>query len=202
MPRPPRRRRVVRIVVLLLIGAAMNIAVAWVCALSAPGKVVQQSGTGTSWSYGPGMTSNEFWSTDATTDAIGLRLVTHVDLEQDSKGTFIKYNRTALDCRAGWPLRSLRGSHDSTAPASVPTLLEAPWAMATAADRRAIPLAPVPLAFIANTLLYAVVLAGVFIVPPSLRRRARRRRGRCTTCGYQLAGLTTCPECGSVTQNG
>src|ERR1700752_20002 len=100
MPPPPRRRRAVRIIVLLLIGgAAMNIAVAWICAISALGKVVQQSGTGTSWFYGPGMTSNEFWSTDATTDAIGLRLVTHVDLEQDANRTLIKYKRTTLDCR-------------------------------------------------------------------------------------------------------
>lgn len=35
-------------------------------------------------------------------------------------------------------------------------------------------------------------------IPLALRRRARRSRGRCTSCGYDLVGMTgeTCPECG------
>jgi hypothetical protein len=196
MARPPRHRWVVRIVVLLLVGAAINIAVAWVCALSSLGKVVQQSVVASSFSFGPGSSSSDVWLTQASTQAIGLRLATHVDLERDSNGTLIKYNRIALDCSAGWPLRCLRGSHDSTAPTSVPTLFETPGATDAAADRRAVPIAPVPLAFLANTLLYAAILAGIFFAPQVIRRHLRRRHGRCTTCGYQLAGIATCPECG------
>ena len=45
---------------------------------------------------------------------------------------------------------------------------------------------------------YAVVVAVRFAWRTTLAAR-RRRRGRCTRCGYNLAGLKTCPECGSGT---
>ena len=39
-----------------------------------------------------------------------------------------------------------------------------------------------------------------WIVPRRLWMRwSRRRHGLCTKCKYQLAGLTTCPECGTAT---
>jgi hypothetical protein len=47
--------------------------------------------------------------------------------------------------------------------------------------------------------LFAVYPAIALIAGP-LRRRHRRRKGLCTTCGYNLTGNTTgtCPECGST----
>ncbi|MCA9307052.1 MAG: hypothetical protein KDA16_10985 [Phycisphaerales bacterium] len=30
----------------------------------------------------------------------------------------------------------------------------------------------------------------------ALKRRRRSRRGLCTNCAYDLAGLPSCPECG------
>jgi hypothetical protein len=38
-----------------------------------------------------------------------------------------------------------------------------------------------------------------FLFAPAVRRRARRRRGRCLNCGYDLRGDTAgrCPECGA-----
>jgi len=44
-----------------------------------------------------------------------------------------------------------------------------------------------------------VLLAGCAIICYTrgfIRRRRRTARGSCLVCGYQLAGATTCPECG------
>lgn len=50
----------------------------------------------------------------------------------------------------------------------------------------------------ANTVFFAAIAWPVLLMRRVLRREVRRRRGRCLHCNYQLAGLTTCPECGSV----
>ena len=32
--------------------------------------------------------------------------------------------------------------------------------------------------------------------PGFVRRQRRRRGGQCVVCGYELKGMTKCPECG------
>ncbi len=66
-----------------------------------------------------------------------------------------------------------------------------------AIDRRKLPIMPVWFGFLVNTLLYGALLMTPF-VPGAIRRSSRARKGRCTTCGYDIAGLATCPECGSA----
>src|SRR5262249_24956750 len=53
-------------------------------------------------------------------------------------------------------------------------------------------------AFAINTVCYAAVLWGLWLVPGLVRRRIRLRRGLCAKCGYDLRASTTgiCPECG------
>jgi hypothetical protein len=56
-----------------------------------------------------------------------------------------------------------------------------------------------PLGFTLNTLFYAAVLLGVVEGVAFARRRVRRGKGRCPSCGYDRAGLaegSACPECG------
>lgn len=55
--------------------------------------------------------------------------------------------------------------------------------------------------FVYNTLIYAIasfilwrLLAGLIAISKSNRRK---RNNACLACGYTLAGLTTCPECGT-----
>ena len=63
--------------------------------------------------------------------------------------------------------------------------------------RRRIPLVPLWPGFAIDTLFYAGVSWPLLFGPFALRRAVRRRRGRCPYCGYDLAGLAGCPECGA-----
>ena len=60
-----------------------------------------------------------------------------------------------------------------------------------------LPLLPHFPGFAIDTAFYAGVSWLLIFAPFALRRALRRRRGRCTECGYELAMLETCPECGA-----
>ncbi len=59
-----------------------------------------------------------------------------------------------------------------------------------------LPLRPEFPGFVVNSLFYGGLALAAVVAPRSLRRRWRVRRGRCVGCGYELAGLVVCPECG------
>lgn len=77
-------------------------------------------------------------------------------------------------------------------------LQRGPWA-------NRLPIMPIWSGLLINTLIYGV-LGGVVVFGPGAVRRARRerrrRQGRCVACGYDLAGLPGCPECGLAAQAG
>jgi hypothetical protein len=84
-------------------------------------------------------------------------------------------------------------------------ILFTPWRSTRMAQRpnlgacRALPVRPIWPGVAADTAVYAGVWWLLLLAPGQLRRRLRRRRGRCTRCGYDLTGLTPgapCPECG------
>lgn len=64
---------------------------------------------------------------------------------------------------------------------------------------RALPLRPIWWGLALNTLLASVVWGGLLFGPVAVRRRIRRRRGRCVRCGYDLRDQVApgCPECGA-----
>lgn len=62
---------------------------------------------------------------------------------------------------------------------------------------RNLPLRPVWPGFIGNTLVFALACWGVLYARGTVRRFVRRRSGLCLACGHLLAGLATCPECGT-----
>jgi len=60
------------------------------------------------------------------------------------------------------------------------------------------PFLPVWPGFAINTLFYAAIAWGLWLIPPAIRRRLRRRAGKCVKCGYDRRGLpegAPCPEC-------
>ncbi len=69
--------------------------------------------------------------------------------------------------------------------------------------RFALPLLPLWPGFAINTGYYAPLLLIAWRSPGVIRRALRRRRGRCTACGYDRRGLAAdgaCPERGSETK--
>jgi hypothetical protein len=64
-----------------------------------------------------------------------------------------------------------------------------------------VPTRVLPLGFALNTLFYAAVVLGMVECVAFARRRVRRGKGRCPSCGYDRAGLaegSVCPECGGA----
>jgi len=63
-----------------------------------------------------------------------------------------------------------------------------------------LPYRPIVPGFLANTGIWTgawmLVLAPVVLLAAWWRRARRRKRGACPGCGYELAGLSGCPECG------
>lgn len=60
-----------------------------------------------------------------------------------------------------------------------------------------LPLRPIEIGFAANTLFWSVVIAFAAWCIPETRRARWKRRGLCLGCGYDVASLAACPECGA-----
>ena len=107
----------------------------------------------------------------------------------------------------GWPLHSMWSglkvsNMQGRTPPSIKTLGIAldPEMMADYNDHenlRLLPLRPLPLGFMVNTLLYATVLWLLIPGPFALRRLIRVKRGCCPTCGYPKGESAICSECGN-----
>lgn len=111
--------------------------------------------------------------------------------------------------RAGWPLFALRheywieteerlsGATSKRMRRTVghPT---SPWRLGLAIGNRRLGIGPLWPGFAANTAMYGATALVLWSSPGLVRRIARRRRGCCIACGYELMGMTTCPECGAA----
>jgi len=112
-----------------------------------------------------------------------------------------------LYVESGFPFHAMSGMiywpNDSRGSAASPVELwswhiERPLLFRTVS--RAIPLRPRPLPFIANTVVYALVIYLVCLAWRAGRSGLRRRRGRCPRCAYDIshAEHPACPECGWI----
>jgi hypothetical protein len=204
-----------RLLICLLAGAAMNVLIAWI--------VVPWPWRGY-WLVNNVHTPVARLSTwpypfpDAIdTPRDGTRCTT---LAVDVDDTFTYWGRAANGYRFGLPFRSLAawtygwhggGLHGSgyIAPEWRGALFVScnDWRrtafVSDSSGKRQLLLGWHPLwpGFALNTLFYAPIAWSLWQLPLAIRRRARRRAGKCTHCAYDLKGLTPdtpCPECGTI----
>ncbi|MCH8823268.1 MAG: hypothetical protein IH984_07135 [Planctomycetes bacterium] len=103
----------------------------------------------------------------------------------------------------GWPMRSLVWYYSHRFSDSIEIKR---WSIELSGTQgpiglpRALPLRPIPLGFVINSLIYALCIWILFAVKANLRRITRSKRGHCIKCGYDLRGSSgisgVCPECG------
>jgi hypothetical protein len=214
------KQRLPLITAFLLLGAIVNVAVAWTCAYRVR--------------FGPfearqfELESGQYWSV-LNWRAFGSRRIVSVrpvpdsidiELAGDRRPTFPAWSGIregvpapgstlvleAAEAR-GWPLVSLSASFATALPQPSFRAADSPDEVRIApavdvanvydASARTLPLRPHWRGFVANTLLYAAAAWLLFHSPRGLRRLVRRRRGLCPTCGYPPGESAVCTECGA-----
>jgi hypothetical protein len=200
--RSPTLRITLLAVIFLVIGAVVNVGVAWVGVVLAPTQPVVVDSA-----------SSGGWPCDVPGDwpsANGMSVMQYGGVRSMmwSWSRPVWQRRTLLlgpsiqQWHAGWPTKGLMwevwhydrrfGVHGAKFPL---------WRLGIPIGHewKALPIRPRWPGFASNTLLYAAVTAGVWYGPVVTRREIRRRRRQCISCGYPRAGLAegaTCPECG------
>lgn len=106
---------------------------------------------------------------------------------------------------AGWPFQCMRGERwiisGAPHPTGLASLAQVPLANPLGSSH--IPLIPLWPQFLANTVLFTFVIAGILLVGRLGAHAVRRSRGCCPRCGYRLSARSredriTCSECGSI----
>ena len=203
------KRRLTKLVVFLLLGAIVNVGVAWGCAgwsdwldlitlLETP-VTTETSGTisaPSAWRLDNMPKSWPDKPTHAFTRHTGWFLFTDQVRSLDDEALF-----RLVDRRFGVPTKSL-------ACYELAVLQTGTWTnswrygIARFGGDYPLPLRPIWPSFAINPIFFGAILwllaSGPFIV----RRMIRRRRGLCIKCGYDLRGTPggggACPECGMV----
>jgi hypothetical protein len=200
-----KKRWTLKLALCLLAGAVVTWGVAWGCATWGPAGTEPamfvhrlQDGTWTEWCIHDGSRGRQivFWA--AISSDRGIHLAKHaprthqVISRPPSPLLGVAWSQVPnkVIWTLGWPLTShfwVMGGPP-------------PWMYRWSATTFSWLLTEVAvLGFALNTLFYAAVLLGAVECVAFARRRVRRGKGRCPSCGYDRAGLaegSACPECG------
>lgn len=209
------RRPLILILLLLLAGGVVNVVIAW--SIAGFGEAPEFA-LSVSYSNTNGRETTEIILGVADRTSVDVAAPWHIGLAPPQGGFatiragFGHWNcweaevgggRTAATAAFGWPFPALRTvvvpAGFASSPAPRPAL-PAPGILTDlgmfARSSGAIPIDPILLGLLYNTLIYAAAL----VIPLSffpVRRWRRRRRGRCVRCNYDLRGIDgACPECG------
>jgi hypothetical protein len=207
------KRRVIQIVVLLVLGAIVNVAVAWGCVVWAPdiqryrlsGHAVEVLGYDAP-NVWPAAVPSEWPITPHQTTIYTELGLTEISASGQDAPTF----DFQVVLRAGLPFRSLfnerhkhnhgvwfhgagfsyeaKAWHDGI-PLNIPVAAKQEM-------RHFLPVRPIWPGFAINTIFHAAILWVLFFAPGKLRRTIRRRRGLCPACAYPIGTSPVCTECG------
>lgn len=96
---------------------------------------------------------------------------------------------------AGWPMAALEG-HSNPEWTGSTYIWHDHGVVRVPIGKETTPLRPMWPGFVINTLFYAGLLWLLFAAPLALRRRSRIKRGLCPKCAYPVGTSPTCTECG------
>jgi hypothetical protein len=200
------RRRITQIIAFLVLGAMVNIAVAWNCAwwcdlewdTSGP---IEEDPWLVAWLDAR---AHEYDASDWRPPPVWFadqrgwgRRQAHVSSSVSGGRIAMPADRTIVI--AGWPLLTVEG--DYTPEWTGGRYIYHPRGMVSlmmAGRERDSPLRPIWPGFIVNTLFYALLLWLMFFAPFAARRTRRRRRGLCEKCAYPIGTSPICTECGAA----
>ncbi len=99
--------------------------------------------------------------------------------------------------KAGWPIFSFEGLYFMTAKGvETSFFFFVPTPLMDHVENYYLPLKPTWPGFVVNTALYGGIPWLLFCGPFILRRYRRRKRGQCVKCGYPIGKSNVCTECG------
>ena len=206
------KRWIAKLVLFLLLGAIVNVAVAWGLAGFYPATFDRTksslSDEARRWASDKGVP----YPVISSYNGLGIRwVVVHKQvgttmLSGGAEEPVYDYAGMVVD--AGWPFVAMyeqswiddaaSSSHRRIYRTAIGLQSEATGLAPVIAPLRPIPLNPALPGFAFNTLLYAAIVWLITLAPFTARRMIRRKRGRCIKCGYDLRGAEheACPECG------
>ena len=193
------KRRLFKLVVFLLLGAVVNVTVAWGCAARRSTWPTYRGET-----HLPDKGDLRWWHDNAP-DGFAARPAEVAGFYGLGTSTVIMVDRRieastsapsdAIRYRAGLPMRTFEGSIwvDMNRRRSTMQHAVKIWG-----DRPPIPLQLLWVGFTINTIFYGVLLWLLMLGLLRARRVRRRKRGLCIKCGYDLRGdfSAGCSECG------
>ncbi len=192
------KRRLLIIAIFLLLGAVVNVAVAYSCVFWAPdwpGGSSVALPAGSDWVREPGAS----WpapNKGFASSAFGHSIVTRSATTKPG----IAYHQTII--QFGWPFRTVdlegRAVAGRIQLIGVGRRIPATPLFRQTDYYRHVPLRPIWPGFALNTLFYATILWLLAWGAFALRRLVRLRRGLCPKCAYPMGESAVCTECGGA----
>ncbi len=181
------KRRLLTMAIFLLLGAVVNVAVAWGASISTPTHRALRV-------YLVDLFPEE--EAKVAGNRYDGPTVTLTLLHPWGAGVGRVSTFPHIFVESGWPTRSREGSMLPDGSLVESYLLT--QANVGPVDYRLLPLRPTWPGFGINTLFYAAILWLLIPGPFALRRLIRSRRGLCPSWAYPMGGAAVCTECGKA----